>query len=45
MIVLPLTETGSRGEGWGSRGMSEIEIAFGYHAALLHLQMNSAVSG
>lgn len=35
---------GSAGEGWGSLGTFEKEIAFGYHAALLHLQMNSAAS-
>lgn len=44
-IVLPLTETGRVGEGWGSRGTSAMEIAFGYPATLLQLQMNSAESG
>lgn len=38
-------ERGSAGEGWGSRGMFEIEIAFGHHTALLYIQMNSAESG
>ena len=45
LIILPLMERGSAGEVWGSRGTSEIEIAFGYYAALLHLQMDLAESG
>lgn len=35
---------GSAGEGWGSLGTFEKEIAFGYHAALLHVQISSAES-
>jgi len=38
-------ERGSAREVWGSPGTSEIEIAFGHYAALLYLQINSAVSG
>lgn len=38
-------ERGSAWEVWGSPGTSEIKIAFGHYAALLYLQINSAVSG
>ena len=38
-------ERGRARQAWGSPGTSEREIAFGHCAALLYLQINSAVSG